>query len=441
MQKVMRGRVLLALMIAFLTFFVSCHPRGQSSSPATPIEILNPTTPSTTNAPGVSEPGTGAVHAAQGTADSGGGNTFMGKPLESYKVVPKDLEAYKKIVAPILESQAIAGSQLGRFFHTILDKKIWYLIPAELKKISQEKIGSAVGVDQAALQDFNQIWINSLIFDKMSLKDQAVLIVHEILMGIRLLKLDSERAECMASQPADSQFCLNNSSEKVRGRPSDLTESDYAQIRSATAQIIEGGAKLTQEQWDNIFDREGFVKKAPIKTISLADLSEMIQTTKLMKTWPIFGYDLSKIYNEKRDLIANLKKGSTPLVLKYDQPCEVDIHIGKEGFSITLNENGKKVTYGSKKMTSSIDMSLLEDSLIGYSVYYMDSPPLKSKDSATKGDQVAYVTLKFLGKLLLGIAVQKTICFNDDCSEDGQGLNGFNLLCYTQPSLTFKSEK
>lgn len=36
-------------------------------------------------------------------------------------------------------------------------------------------------LQQAALQDLKQVWINSLIFEKMEPGDQAVLMVHELL--------------------------------------------------------------------------------------------------------------------------------------------------------------------------------------------------------------------------------------------------------------------
>ncbi len=130
----------------------------------------------------------------------------------------------------------------------MLDKKTWYLIPSELKKLPSDTIASAVGTDQAALQDLRQVWLNQTIYDDMKSVDaQGTLLMHEILMGLKLLKYDSALFECRARYYGrhTDQYCLSSYSADLRGKPSDLTEIDYSQIRSATTKIMEKGLEFS----------------------------------------------------------------------------------------------------------------------------------------------------------------------------------------------------
>lgn len=430
----MRIATTFILTACFLAFSVSCAPHGQST----------PYSPKTTGGSQDSTLNKGVLE-SQGTADSGGGNTFMGKPLESYKINPRAFESYKKFVKPWLESEALKGTRLGNAFENILDKKIWYSIPSELKKLSSEKIGSAVGADlqQVALQDLKQVWINRLIFEEMALGDQAVLIVHELLMGLRLLKYDSDLSECLAFQATeaakDPQYCYNNSSEEIRGKPSDLTQNDYAQIRNAAALINERNQNLTLKDLEEILGGQGFIDISIKKSISLGQLSQMIEASKLMKTWPTFGFDWGKFFAENQDKLSKSNK-IQPMTLNSDATCEVDVSFTSDTISISFPENGTRTSYSSK-WTSPIEMHLGNDPLAGFSLYSADFSMLKPGKTVTKGDYIVNITLKFLGDGLIGIDLSKMTCLNNECTDAGQGVNGFHLLCYTRQTVTFGSGK
>lgn len=426
--------IIFVLMTNLLTFFVSCSPREQSPNHS---QIISPdNSPSTPTGP-----------TSQGTADSGGGNTFMGKPLESYKINPRTLEAYENYIKPWLESPSIKDTRVGHAFASILDNKIWYMIPSEFKQLSPEKIGAAVSSDlqQTALQDFKQVWINSLIYKKMTPADQAILITHELLMGLRLLKFDSALVDCLAfrstDEAKDPQYCYNNSSKEVRGKPSDLTQNDYAQIRSATALIADRGQKLTLKELEEILGALGLINISVTKTISLNQLSQNLEASKLMKTWPTFGFDFGKFISENQYKLNKSEKSESTITLKSDLACDIDILITDETISVSFYESGTLVTFGSK-WTSPIEMNLTSDPLAGFSLYSANFSMLKSSTTVTKGDSVVNVTLKFLGDgLLMGIDLTKTTCLNDDCSQAGQGINGYNVLCYTRQSVTFSIGK
>lgn len=425
------GRFLLIMATILLTFSVSCQRRGQSNgSPGNPG---TPSSPSDTNTPsGTPTPG---PIASPGTADSGGGNTFLGKPLESYKVKIQDLEAYKKILAPIIESEKIKGRTTGQGISYVLNKKTWYMIPSELAKLSAEQIGAAVGGEQAALQDFKQVWINSLIFDKMNVKDQAILIVHEIMMGLRLLKLDKPTISCLAyqtefaatNQPRD---CYGHNDDKAIGKPSDLSKDDYSQIRSATTQIIEAGETLTEDGWKAILAANGFIKMSPKKIISLNDLSEMVESSKLMKTWPQYGFDLGKFFGENQAILHSPEK-LEGMKFTSDAKCDFDIKIENDTFSLILMENGNEAKYSSR-WTSEIEMHLQADMLTRFHLFYIHSPKLKKTETPKKGDVIAEINLKFAEKFLLGAEIRKMTCINDDCSQYGAGIDGYFLNCSTQ---------
>jgi len=427
-----QGSILLALMATGLTFFVSCGPRGQStsSSPQAPSNSQDRSTP---------QAGTPSPSTAQGTADSGGGNTFQGKPLESYKVQVQELDAYKKFIVPIVNSESLKGTRIGNAIKSIVENKIWYLIPSELKQLPSEKIGSAVGSEQAALQDFKQVWINSLIFEKMKNSEQATLIVHEIMMGLKLLKMDSARNECTAHKgmPSDDLQDCYNQLDKPRGKPSDLTESDYAQVRNSTALIIEKGLKLSYSAWEELLGSQGIIEISLKKMISLSDLSQMIESSKIMKTWPTFGFNLEKFYSENLDILTSQPEKLNGIKLESDQRCEFDLKIVDNSISLMVSENNIIKTYSSP-WTASVEMHLNKDPFSNLSLYSVGIPTLKLNGTANKGDEIASIELRFLGQLLLGFEVRKAACLNEECSKTGQGLQGYFLSCYTKPSVQLR---
>lgn len=121
-----------------------------------------------------------------GTGDSGGGNVYKGRPLDSYLRNPKDLQAYTQFIQPMIEAMNVDvgdGSEVQQLLLNIFANKSWYFVPGPLKSLPSSKIGAAVPTEQGALQDFNAVWIDTDIYDGMSAEDQARLLVHEVLIG------------------------------------------------------------------------------------------------------------------------------------------------------------------------------------------------------------------------------------------------------------------
>lgn len=427
-------RILLTISLV-LTFFVGCTTRKQTQ------DSTSPGSPAGTTASDGDK--------SAGTVDSGGGNTFMGKPLESYIVKVRELPAFISHVKPIVESDSLKDSDLKRVIDFVLDKKSWYLIPAELKQLPSEKIASAVGTDQAALQDLRQVWLNQKLYDDMkSLEDQGTLIVHEILMGLKILKFDSALFECRARYYGrhTDQYCLSSYSADIRGKPSDLTEIDYSQIRSATTKIMEKGATMSLADWTDLLYTEGFstsvyeyVPKSAKKSMPLSQLSDMIQKSKLAKSWPKLGYNFTKFIEDHPEVLA--AGAQLPdTTWKTDTVCDFDIEIKGDIFSVTLKDGAERKTYSSP-WTSQVESVLLQDSMEKNYFYRVSSPTLKLTGDAQAGDEVLYVTLKFSNDFMMGAEFDKTTCLNSGCSQSASSVNGYKLLCSMKNTLKLSSKK
>lgn len=210
--------------------------------------------------------GPAAEPVLRGTGDSGGGNLYLGRPLESYIVKPTELPGGKLALRKLgfmLEEDDI--HPLRFIFDNVLKEKVWYAVPGPLRKIPAAVIGSAVETEQGALQTMEAVWLDSDLFAVMKEEDQARLILHEVVMGLRLLKFASDYEQCLAGigqaallrgvRPAE--YCRKFGSQR-RGSPSDLTEKDYTQVRLLTNLIMELQSELLQDAALNLVRGRGF---------------------------------------------------------------------------------------------------------------------------------------------------------------------------------------
>lgn len=200
-----------------------------------------------------------------GTGDSGGGNLYKGRPIESYRVDITQLPSYKSKVAPIIDALTNTNNvinhkqgsnpDLGRMFMSILTKRTWFLIPGPLETLPKERTGIVVPSEQGALQSSKEIWIDSNLFNVMSEEDQATLILHEVLMGLRILKFASNRDQCL-SYSLNPQYCGERTT--PNGTIQHLTEKDYADVRAAGIEIFKTYTQLTYDAWDDVMARHNF---------------------------------------------------------------------------------------------------------------------------------------------------------------------------------------
>ena len=196
---------------------------------------------------------------SEGVVDSGGGNGLRGRPLESYRSDIRENQHYKEHVFPLLVELAARFPRLASDLFHIARERRWYLIPGSLRAIPSERIGVHFGTDQLALQNLGEIWINEKSFAEMRQdQDRALLILHELLMGVVLMRYQDALDQCLSAiavhevieVPGQSYRQLRASCHETHARnaPVDiraigrrirLTEDDYLNLRDITLQIWE----------------------------------------------------------------------------------------------------------------------------------------------------------------------------------------------------------
>jgi hypothetical protein len=151
----------------------------------------------------VTENGTGLpVPPSQqiGGADpGGGGNGLDGKPLESFRVDLSQQPAYQLVQKNVINKLIIRFPKLAADLLHVAEERAWYLIPTELRNLPAARIGVSFKTDQIALQKLKEIWVNDLLFSKMVPHEQETLVLHELIMGVRLLEFTNLLDQCLVN--------------------------------------------------------------------------------------------------------------------------------------------------------------------------------------------------------------------------------------------------
>ncbi len=181
-----------------------------------------------------------------GTIDGGGGNTLNDKMLESYIVNPEDLAGYE-LISPLLGALKKIMNYTDpndpfevtyySIIKIVLDKS-WYLIPTDIKSITNDKIGVPFneGTIQVAFQTFDAVWIDENAFNKMPLEEKAKLILHEIVMGLKILKFESDEKlfTAVGERPLkrDANEIVN-----LERLELNINSTDVSQVRTVTRKL------------------------------------------------------------------------------------------------------------------------------------------------------------------------------------------------------------
>lgn len=191
----------LLLTTLMLFVLVACDQRGK-----TIVEKHYVTNPNTgTGLPGAPDL-EGAGYSNPNGSDNmggvdgvGGGNGFAKKSLESWKVDLTKLPAFERLHEKVISKLKVRFPNLAADLLHIAEERSWYVIPVELRTLPTAKIGVSFRTEQIALQKLKEIWISDLIFGAMDPVDQEMLILHELLMGVRLLEFTNVLDQCVAS--------------------------------------------------------------------------------------------------------------------------------------------------------------------------------------------------------------------------------------------------
>lgn len=136
---------------------------------------------------------------AGGIDGGGGGNGLDGKPLESFRVDLTQQDSYQRVRANVIEKLATRFPKFAADLIHISEERSWYLIPTELRNLPAARIGVSFKTDQIALQKLKEVWVNDLLFSKMAPHEQETLVLHELVMGVRLLQFSNLLDQCLVN--------------------------------------------------------------------------------------------------------------------------------------------------------------------------------------------------------------------------------------------------
>jgi hypothetical protein len=136
---------------------------------------------------------------AGGIDGGGGGNGLEGKPLESFRVDLTQQSSFQRVRANIIEKLAARFPKFAADLMHISEERAWYLIPTELRNLPAGRIGVSFKTDQIALQKLKEVWVNDLLFSKMAPHEQETLVLHELVMGVRLLQFSNLLDQCLVN--------------------------------------------------------------------------------------------------------------------------------------------------------------------------------------------------------------------------------------------------
>ena len=132
-----------------------------------------------------------------GSVPGGGGNGINGKPLESFRVDLTQQDSYLRVQKDVINKLIVRFPKLAADLMHISEERAWYFVPVELRNLPASRIGVSFKTDQFALQKLKEVWVDDLLFTKMAPHEQETLILHELIMGVRLLEFTNLLDQCL----------------------------------------------------------------------------------------------------------------------------------------------------------------------------------------------------------------------------------------------------
>jgi hypothetical protein len=139
-----------------------------------------------------------------GGSDTGGENgigcsaTKACAPLESFKENISEKPEYAEFILPIISKLSEVFKPLAADLIHLAAERRWYFVPVELQKLPSRWIGVGFESDQVALHKKHEIWITTLLYDQMTAKNKAIVLLHELVMGVRLMEYQNDLDHCLA---------------------------------------------------------------------------------------------------------------------------------------------------------------------------------------------------------------------------------------------------
>lgn len=186
-----------------------------------------------------------------GTGDSGGGSGIDNQVLESFVTEVTSLSEWKKYIEPIAINidRAKRTWENQNVFIALTKSKRWFIAPITLSNIPKDRLGLGFSQDplqQIALQTEREIWVDKSIYEKGDEEARALLLLHEVVLGLYTLKFKTGSEVCKALTPKPSQVCedaeaveaTHGSEPPMVRSKSALGERDYQNIREMTSWLF-----------------------------------------------------------------------------------------------------------------------------------------------------------------------------------------------------------
>lgn len=336
------------LFLAMVPFLANCR---KDSQPSREKMTINPTGPIKNPTP-----------AGWGPSDGGGGDICNGRLVESYRIKISEMGAFRKMVLPIFEKISSQADDKGNNSLKQVDNfKNWYLIDCALSQIPQERKGLYLESFQAAVQTNKEIFIDSKAFKAMTEEEQAKLILHEIVMGLYLIKY-STLADylSMVSGDVKQKEMISKISQWKKFRPlpyRPLDSIDHQKIRTVTAWIWENRNDLENKllELKNLFQNNDFDKRIQFVTLK-NDYQSKIIKLKIEKIIKIFKkHQWSKLFPQycQFDSVSLISQSK----------CDVEI-IPANIENETVSENSVKDFRIKMKLLRHSDQKMIQEEFI-----------------------------------------------------------------------------
>jgi hypothetical protein len=186
-----------------------------------------------------------------GPITSGGGNGLDGRMTEMYSKDIQSLPEYRRYIVPVLRRLSQNRTDvLVAYLRWAANSKAWYFVPERLPNLPKERIALAFkSTDQLALHSDKEIFIDEPAYRAQTDREKAFLLLHEMVMGARLLMKKSPVKQCsILSGSLESSSCKDPEIMKLATMDADfdpkqeqiiLNGRDHESVRAMTVYLME----------------------------------------------------------------------------------------------------------------------------------------------------------------------------------------------------------
>jgi len=395
-----------------------------------------------------------------GTVGGGGASYYKGQPLETYATPkPIELSAYSIYIEPFLTKINSLNPELNQVFNYILNKKPWYFVPGPLEQLSPDATGAPLPVKQGILQNFTQAWVDTDMFNgpKMTTKYQGILLMHELFMGLKILKFESSKNQCLIlgrSPHACSTLRDDNRAKK----PLELliTKQDYADIQDITNKLIENFESLTKNSLDQLLTEYhfsiptlGLGVSSTKKEMTLQEILKVLRAASLTKRTPTFQFKDDKLFDAYS---AYVKKENTESFLwESSGKCDITLeNFTNNSVNVNLKIDDKFIRQYKLEKPYTNDREVmsvyLEQDWTYKMIYEINLGDISKYNYKEKefhlGDSyvnVAFSLQDLNSSNITSIRFSEYVCINEECTSWSEAADSV-YLCSTLPVVSFPLE-